>query len=174
MELCSTFLANSWVILFYSSGRFFCVILKECNIYVLHAVEFKLFVIILNVRKSSFTERFFFSWANTVQSWEMHSSEVCGSYLQAFVCMGCAVIMCTFCLPVWSLSGLQAEGRIIVTFAQLWNSCLLVFFNKSFYKWGLENNLKGFGAIFSVVSGKCNGQMYCLLFPHYVRYMIMM
>ena len=131
MELCSMFLADSWVILFYSSGFFFCVILKECNIYFLHAVELKLFVIILNVRKSSFTERIFFSWANIVQSWGTHSSEVCGSYLQDFVCMGCAVIMSTFYLPIQSLSVLQAEGRIIFTFAQLWNSCLLGFFKNN-------------------------------------------
>ena len=36
-----------------------------------------------------------------------------------------------------------------------------------------SNNLKSLGAIFSVVSGKCS-QIYCLLFPHYVRYVIMM
>ena len=34
-----------------------------------------------------------------------------------------------------------------------------------------SNNLKRLGALFSAVSGKC-GQVFCLLFPHYVRYVI--
>ena len=36
-----------------------------------------------------------------------------------------------------------------------------------------SNNLKSLGAIFSIVSGK-GSQLYCLLFPHYVRFVIMM